>query len=659
MPRENTPNRRLLLVDDTSAIHEDYRKILADNSESPELEALTIAVFGAATPNVGRDFDLTSAMQGQEALRLVEQHHAAGTSFAAAFVDMRMPPGWDGLETIEKIWQVDPKIQMVICTAYSDYSWKEIISRIGWEGKLLILKKPFDAIEVRQLASTLCRKWELERAAESENQELKELSEQLSSLNSGLEKTVFERTASLQLILDSTGEGIFTVDLEGRILLERSKVVESWLGELNGNTRIWDYLAGGNSDDSDLFRLAFEQMADDLLPFEVARTQAPSRIKRADRTIDLIYREIRDGAKLERILVVLRDVTTKVEAEQARKSIVELQTVLGNVFEDSAAFGRSIDELEQLIARIQVCRDMVETQRLIHTLKGNAAVLGFRCFASEVHDLESLLEASATMPSLKQIEELNVSWNKELKKLGPFIDFFDRDLIHIRKSELDFLIDQIKRNTVHQELLCVAESWMLQPLRKPLKRLATQAERIANQLHKKVDVQIDDGGLSMPEERLAEFWPTMIHVIRNAIDHGLESPAERRNIGKPEDGKLLLQAEPKQGWIELRVCDDGQGINWEKIRRQAKNRGLPTETKQDLVDALFSDGFSLKGVTTEISGRGVGLSAVRQATQRLGGGISVASTLNEGTTFTIRFPFEPSMLVDGGVPSQSRGGVKS
>lgn len=641
---QETSNRRLLLVDDTPAIHEDYRKILAGDQASPELDDLMNSVFGDSAESLEETFQLTSAMQGQEALKIVEQSIADQLPFAAAFVDMRMPPGWDGLQTIERIWEVDPNIQVVICTAYADYSWDEIIQRVGCDGKLLILKKPFDSIEVRQLATTLCRKWELELAAKTENQELSDLSKRLSDLNAGLERSVAERTESLQLVLDSTGEGIFTVGLDGRILSERSRVVESWLGEIEGSPLLWEYLSGENRDQCEYFEMAFAQMVDDLLPFELTASQAPQRIQKNHQTFDLRYREIRDHDQLKSILIVVSDVSVQVEAERAAQSALELQTILGSLLQDADAFRSSIRELEQILTDIQSCDDVIVARRLIHTLKGNAAVLGFSVFARQIHCLESVLEDSHSLPSEDQIESLQVRWNEEISKLGPFSKFLDCDLMQIRKSEVDQLLEMLHRRAKYSELTRFAETWKLQPLSVPLKRLATQAKRIAHQLDKKLDTQIDDGGLSLPEERLAEFWPTMIHIIRNAVDHGLESAAKRRSLNKPERGRILLKAEVAHGWLEIHVSDDGRGVDWEKIRQKADKLGLPSSSKPDLIDALFSDGFSTKEVTTELSGRGVGLSTVRQAAERCGGGITVASTAGEGTSFVVRFPWEQSLL---------------
>jgi two-component system NtrC family sensor kinase len=157
---------RILIVDDNPAIHEDFRKILgAQESESQALddfEALLLDKSTAATIPA-TSFELVSAEQGEEALRCVRAAVTANRPFALAFVDMRMPPGWDGLETIEQIWRVDPYIQIVICSAYSDYSWNDVRTRLGTSDSLLIIKKPFDSIEVVQSAHALTTKWALAR----------------------------------------------------------------------------------------------------------------------------------------------------------------------------------------------------------------------------------------------------------------------------------------------------------------------------------------------------------------------------------------------------------------------------------------------------------------------------------------------------------------
>ncbi len=160
-------NLRILVIDDNPAIHDDLKKILLGRgTEDSALIADESLLFDTQEPAPTTGFEVESAYQGQEGLAMVEKRMAAGLPYALAFVDVRMPPGWDGIETILRLWQADPDLQIVICTAYSDYSWSDIRTKLGSSENLLILKKPFDNIEVIQLAHALTRKWLVSRQAQ-------------------------------------------------------------------------------------------------------------------------------------------------------------------------------------------------------------------------------------------------------------------------------------------------------------------------------------------------------------------------------------------------------------------------------------------------------------------------------------------------------------
>jgi diguanylate cyclase (GGDEF)-like protein len=158
---------RILIVDDNAAIHRDFGKILGDRADpAAGLTAAESLLFGepAVTERQAASYALEFALQGEEGVDRARRAFDAGRPFAIAFIDMRMPPGWDGLETIERLWTADPDIQVVICSAHSDYDWNDVIDRLGQTDRLLVLKKPFEPIEVLQCASALSRKWQHERA---------------------------------------------------------------------------------------------------------------------------------------------------------------------------------------------------------------------------------------------------------------------------------------------------------------------------------------------------------------------------------------------------------------------------------------------------------------------------------------------------------------
>ena len=175
-----------MVIDDNEAIHQDFRKILCSGSKSESaLSEVEEALFGENTSKENQlDFQVDSAFQGRDGMEMVRRARETNTPYAMAFVDVRMPPGWDGVETTIRIWEKDPEVQIVICTAYSDYSWDDMLERLGRSDRLVILKKPFDNIEVRQLANALSEKWRLARQAKSRLEDL--------------EKMVNLRTADLQ-----------------------------------------------------------------------------------------------------------------------------------------------------------------------------------------------------------------------------------------------------------------------------------------------------------------------------------------------------------------------------------------------------------------------------------------------------------------------------
>ncbi|MEO8617194.1 MAG: ATP-binding protein [Luteolibacter sp.] len=159
---------RVLIVDDNPSIHEDFRKILSPASDadprSDELESIVFGIPVETEPRV--TFELDSAFQGQSALEKLNEAVSEGRPYALAFVDIQMPPGWDGVTTINHLWGVYPGLQVVICTAYSSYSWEDMRSVLKQPDSLLVLKKPFDSAEIQQMAHTLVRKWELNLLAE-------------------------------------------------------------------------------------------------------------------------------------------------------------------------------------------------------------------------------------------------------------------------------------------------------------------------------------------------------------------------------------------------------------------------------------------------------------------------------------------------------------
>ena len=185
--------RRILIIDDNPAIHDDFRKILGGSQKHTELDSVAADFFGEEEVRQSDrvQFEIDSAFQGDEGLQKIIEADAQDVPFAMAFVDMRMPPGWDGLKTVEEIWKVSPDTQIVVCTAYCDRTWQEFCDRLGTTDRLLILKKPFEGIEVIQLAIAMTEKF---RVTKESHLTLADL-----------ERRVEERTAELKIAAQRDG----------------------------------------------------------------------------------------------------------------------------------------------------------------------------------------------------------------------------------------------------------------------------------------------------------------------------------------------------------------------------------------------------------------------------------------------------------------------
>lgn len=188
--------KHILLVDDNESIHEDIKSILSNSisKQDEELKGIEDQLFGNSSDEqetaISRiDYEIDHAYQGKEAVKMVEKAHEAGKPYSLIFMDVRMPPGMDGIQTIKEIWKDYPYTEIVICTAYSDYSWDKIVSNLGNTDKLLFMKKPFDATALKQTALTLTTKWKLQQEAISYTEKLeKEVDERTSELNKLVDK---------------------------------------------------------------------------------------------------------------------------------------------------------------------------------------------------------------------------------------------------------------------------------------------------------------------------------------------------------------------------------------------------------------------------------------------------------------------------------------
>ena len=340
-PANRIENRRLLIIDDNPAIHEDFRKILVPDdvpANACGVEEDEAAIFGdaPAATSTGVVFEVDSASQGQEGLDLIRRALQEKRPYTMAFVDVRMPPGWDGIETTRQIWAVCPDLQIVICTAYSDYSWSDMQEQIKPRDRLLILKKPFDTVEVLQLANALTEKWrlqqefkglmnDLEARVQLRTQELESsmkeavLSREKEQLScESLRHEMAERGRLEQrfreqaALLDKTTDAIVVSDLEHRITYWNK-----------GAEKIYGWTA-----EEVIGRRAFDLLYREVSPFETAvacivkYSEWTGEIQQVTRTGGTLLVEARwtllhnSAGQPQGILAINTDITEKKQLEQ-------------------------------------------------------------------------------------------------------------------------------------------------------------------------------------------------------------------------------------------------------------------------------------------------------------------------------------------------------
>lgn len=306
-------NRRVLIVDDSLSIHEDFHKILMP-SQNLALSQVEDQLFGSVPPHPLQVFSLDSAFQGREALAMVESALARDTPYAMAFIDMRMPPGWDGLETIEQLWKVDPDLQIALCTAYSDYSWETMAERLAFGDQLLILKKPFDSLEIRQMASALTWKWQMTQDARHKLDDLQRTIEErvaeLLKVSHLLHYDTLTGLPSSALLGDRLGQAMARARRYGQQLavmflgLDRFKRINNALGYPAGDEllkRIAHSLQHGMRESDSVFRYGSDEfvvLLHDQEPPPQVRSVAEKLLATVSQPHDVAGHDLRVTASL-------------------------------------------------------------------------------------------------------------------------------------------------------------------------------------------------------------------------------------------------------------------------------------------------------------------------------------------------------------------------
>jgi len=443
------------------------------------------------------------------------------------------------------------------------------------------------------------------------------------------------REGDIKRMLDIMGQGFLNVGTDGTILGTHSSVLARWFGAPEAGTRLADYLAPHDARGAQWVGLAFDSLKEDVLPFELVLDQFPKHLHVGGQKFALELKPVFQKEQLESLVAVITDVTAQAEQEKAAREQNEVLQVMDKALNDRRGFLGFFSETERLLVNLAESGSL----RDVHTIKGNAALFGALTVAAAAHDVESAaIDAGEVVVPVAGREALHAAWKTFSERIHVLVQA-KADTLEVPVREVDALREALHEGATAQVLERRITSWLLESVRQPLERLGGQARALAVRLGR-LDPQIvvDDGGLRVRPEEWAPVWAVMAHLVRNAVDHGLDDAEARQAADKPARPTIRFGAkELEPGRYEVWVSDDGRGINWADVAERAKAKGLPHGTRAELEAALLSDGFSTAREVTDVSGRGVGLSAVAALCRELGGALSISSEFGAGATFTLEF----------------------
>jgi two-component system, NtrC family, sensor kinase len=595
-------NRRILLIDDNVAIHDDYRKILVGRASNSELDELGAALFDAAPGEEKRlNFEVSSAYQGQDGLSQVALALEQGRPFAMAFVDMRMPPGWDGLETIKRIWEVDPYMQVVICSAYSDHSWSELVDALPSVGQWLLLRKPFDSAEVSQLALALTKKWELERESRERVKDLERIvAERTQELRKEMQDRLAaqlalrENDARIRAVFDTTQNGIVIFNEAGKLEcanraacqmfgiqeeeLSQKNITDLIVGPDGQPLRGQDMLSYGSMF-ADTAGAQAECLVKSRNNSQVAvSVKVSCFISCSERMYAALLQDLSDFKHLQDELAQ----ANKLQAvgQLAAEVANEINTPLQFLADKNAYFEECFEELRELVLKVEELNDGQAPAG-----EGRDNILAVKHIAEELranHVLEELPNAlHDSTEGVRRVQEI-------VNSMRVVAEFERESFSSISLPEL--LEESIVRAT------------------------SDAAPNIEVVMDCEPDLPVIDGHA----QRLQDAF---FHILNNALD-ATRIACLNNGVLK---GLVNVRTELQPNWIEVTITDNGCGIPESSRHR------------------VFEPFFTTKAIG---EGRGQGL-AVSRATIVEGhhGEIDFDSEEGRGTTFRVRLPLTGSAFL--------------
>jgi|GEM_PF-4139187 len=475
-----------------------------------------------------------------------------------------------------------------------------------------------------------------------------EIGELANSFNTML-VTIQKKDENIAALLESLPFGLFYIDELGRISRERSPATERIFKNFGSYENLEAFFrdhAVGTETIGDILRATFQK----LLPFKSAVFLFPDHVTVQEgltaRTIQLSYRpQYGPKKKLERLILLAEDVTEKNKAMAESRSLTERVERISKVAADVPGFkgfivaaGRIFDSAD---AKLGPAQDSVGLARDLHSLKGLLGMYAFTSCAAAIHDIEANIHSSPVTELRRARETFEHQARDSFEVLTVDVT---QDLKYFDSAKIARL-KQIVSDEGNQRILRLLGELDRFPLAVVFGKYVNHTQAIAKKFEdKKVGLTFTDSD-EISFEEAQRLDAALVHLLNNSIDHGLEPVARRRELGKNETGEICIVCRRRddQG-LELKVSDDGQGINAELLVAKAVASNAMTEQEaaaashESKLNLIFRAGLSTKDEASQISGRGVGMDAVKSYIESLGGSIQLQTELNRGTTFIIHVP---------------------
>lgn len=517
---------------------------------------------------------------------------------------------------------------------------------------LLVSKTITDPIRILQKGADIIRNGNLSHQVKiSSRDEIGDLASSFNSMakelliyQTELESKVEERTAALstrnrdmRMVMENVNQGFITVYKNGVMSPEHSAIVDTWFEKYEEGIAFRDFLAKSDETFAEWFELAWEDLQEDIMPMEVIVDQMPMMLVTDNRHLQFSYSPILDEKeKVSGLLVVIADVTERLRYEEKELEQREILQVFKRVNNDKTgylAFQKDAQKLVNNICSPTATDNLVLLKRQIHTLKGNCGLFGLGSISEICHQVEDEMVESPGSPVAERLNQIKLAFETVLANTKIFTSSSENTL-DIAVRDYEKLIDALEKSVPSDQILHMLKNWLLEPVSRQFERIEEQAKSLAARLGKgDITVTKQDNDIRLESEQWSEFWSSMSHIIRNAIDHGLPDASESK-----KQGTLTLASIKEQERLTITIGDNGRGIDWSKVQEKAVRMGLPHATMDEQIAVIFSDGFSTKDAASKTSGRGVGLSAVKQVVTELNGQVFVESELRKGTTWRFVFP---------------------